>query len=82
MQIDNSSPVGKRLSMIGYTMKNICKIEVYEKHIKEECKRVRSLVGEKNSPYSTNPCSDAEIWEEDSITNIPGASGKKGSNID
>ena len=31
VQIGNSPPVGKRLEMINYAMKNICTTEVYKK---------------------------------------------------
>ena len=40
-----TKPVGKRIDYIDYTGRNICTREVYVKHIKEECNRVRLLKG-------------------------------------
>ena len=60
-----------------YTGKNIVTIETYEKHVKEEMKRVRELTGRKQSVWVVDHRPEGQLWEEDAITMLPGVGGKK-----
>ena len=71
------SPEGVHMEVINYSGNSIVTIDVYEKHIKEEIKRVKSLIGDKNSPWIINDQPKDEWWLNDSVSKIPGASRKK-----
>ena len=75
-----NQPVGKRLEMFNYTGQNICTREVYERHMKEECNRVKSLKG-KCLPWCVDPRPKDEVWMEDSVCKFPGAGGVKGRRL-
>ena len=59
-------------------MRNIVTEEVYQKHIKDECNRVRSLTSETSTIWTYDPRPKNIVWEEDDIAKMPGAGGKKG----
>ena len=72
-----TKPVGKRIKEVDYTGKNICTHEVFAKHMKEECGRVKSLKG-KCLPWYVDPRPPDELWMEDPVTKLKGAGGAKG----
>ena len=74
------SPVltGVRLPHIDYTMQNIVTIEMYDKHVKTEIERVKSLTGDNKSMWNVNLRPTGAVWGDDPVTLIPGAGGKKG----
>ena len=72
---------GVRMEHINYTNKNICTIDVFAKHMKEEWDRVRKLTGEKNSMWVENGRPENELWENDNISHIKGTGDKKGKPI-
>jgi len=77
-KIGATTTVGLRCDLIDYTMRNIVTEEVYQKHIKDECNRVRSLTSETSTIWTKDPRPKNIVWEEDDIAKMPGAGGKKG----
>ena len=75
-----TKPVGKRIKEVDYTGKNICTHEVFAKHMKEECGRVKSLKG-KCLPWYVDPRPPDELWMEDPVTKMKGAGGAKGQRL-
>ena len=80
LPISASAPVGKRIEMFDYTGKNICTREVYKKHMKEECNRVKSLTG-KCLPWYVDPRPKDEVWMDDPIKKMKGIGGTKGDTL-
>ena len=78
--LGTTEPVGKHLEMYDYTGKNIVTREVYAKHMKEECDRVKKLKG-KCLPWYENMQPKGEIWMEDSIKEKKGAGATKGDRL-
>ena len=74
-------PTGVRLPHIDYTLKNIVTIEVFEKHVKTELLRVKSLTGDSKSQWNVKLRPDGAVWGDDPVTLIPGAGGKKGKTL-
>ena len=62
--------------MFDYTGKNIFTIDVYEKHIKEECDRVRKLKGG-CLPWYVDPRPAGQVWMDDCVSKLKGAGGVK-----
>ena len=72
LPLDATKPVGKRIEAVDYTGKNVCTHEVYQKHMKEECARVKTLTG-KCLPWYIDPrANNDELWMEDPVTQIKG----------
>ena len=80
-KVNEEVPVGVRMEEINYTGKNIVTIEVFEKAIKEEISRVKGLTGGDSSIWVKNHRPAEEVWEEDAVTKLPGAGGKKGDTL-
>ena len=74
-------PTGVRLPHIDYTLKNIVTIEVFEKHVKTELLRVKSLTGDSKSQWNVKLRPDGAVWGDDPVTLIPGVGGKKGKTL-
>ena len=72
--------VGKRCPMFNYTGQNIVTREVFGKHMKEECDRVKKLKG-KCLPWFEDTRPKGEVWMQDSIVLMKGVGGKKGNQL-
>ena len=59
---------GVRMEHIDYTNRNICTIDVFDKHIREECNRVQKLTGEVNSMWVECGRPPGELWANDAIS--------------
>ena len=79
--MDAEDEEGIRLGIIDYTGKTMCTIETFNKHMKEECKRITTLTGESHSTWVVNDHPRDEIWMEDDISKMKCAGGKKGEKL-
>ena len=75
-KLGEDAPVGVRMPAINYTGRQIVTIEVYEKKIREEIKRVKELTGGSISTWVHDPRPKDELWKEDCVSMLPGV-GKK-----
>ena len=67
---------GVKMEHIDYTNRNICTIDVFAKHMGEECSRVRKLTGEVNSIWIECGRPKDELWANNAISQIKGAGRK------
>ena len=71
-----SRAVGKRCGLFNYTHKNKCTIEVYDKYIREECSRVRALIGA-YLPWYVDLRPANRLWMDNCVSRFEGFGTKK-----
>ena len=80
-KIGSNKNEGVRMEHIDYTNRDIYTIDMFAKHMKEECDHIRKLTGEGNLTWVECGQPKDELWANDSILYIKGAGGEKGETL-